>query len=87
MAQSRQRNVPGKFDTIIDALSRESLTSARGQQDELHAELKELLELLLREDRERRIESERKRIAKYLAELKRLIRQQRGVKARTEGGP
>ena len=39
-----------------------------------------------KEGRDRQIESERKRIGKYLAELKKLIRLQRGIKARTDGG-
>jgi hypothetical protein len=44
-----------------------------------------LLELLLQEDRDRQIESERQRIGRYLQDVKRLIRMQRGVRARTEG--
>jgi len=48
--------------------------------------LEKLLELLLQEDRDRQLESERKRIGRYLQDLNRLIRLERGVKARTDGG-
>jgi len=52
----------------------------------LQVDLQKLLDLLLQEDRDKQIESERKRIRKYLTEIKRLIQLQRGIKARTEGG-
>lgn len=86
IAQSRDRDIAGRFQGIVDALREESLASAHEGQLELQAELQKLLELLLREDRERQIESQRKRIRKYLGDIKRLIRLQRGVKARTTGG-
>jgi len=86
IAKSRDRGVEDQFEQVLNALQRESLGPASQLQGELHIELKQLLELLLREDRERQIESKRKRIRKYLAELNRLIRIQRGVRARTEGG-
>jgi len=86
ITKSRQQGVEGQFEQVLEALQQESLGSASQLQGELQLELKQLLELLLREDRERQIESERKRIRKYLAELNQLIRMQRGVRARTEGG-
>jgi hypothetical protein len=52
----------------------------------LETELQKLLDLLLQEDRDRQIESQRKRIGRYLQDLNKLIRMQRGVKARTDGG-
>ena len=48
--------------------------------------MQKLLDLLLQEDRDRQIESQRRRIGKYLEEIKKIIRLQRGIKARTEGG-
>jgi hypothetical protein len=48
--------------------------------------LQKLLELLLQEDRDRQIESERKRVARFLQDVNKLIRLQRGVAGRTGGG-
>lgn len=86
VAKSRERDIPGRFDAIVTSLSEDSLGEASKDQLSLQADLQKLLDLLLQEDRDRQIESERKRIRKYLAEVKRLIQLQRGIKARTEGG-
>ncbi len=86
VAKSREQDVPGQFDKVVAALRKDRLATAVEGQGELQTELQRLLDLLLQEDRDRQIEAERKRIAKYLANLKRLIRLQRGIKARTEGG-
>ncbi len=86
VAKSRERDISGRFSIIVDSLQQESLGKAATAQGQLQADLQKLLELLLQEDRDKQIESERKRIRKYLAELKRLIQLQRGIKARTDGG-
>lgn len=86
IARGRERNVPGRFDEIIAALADESYSTAIESQGQLQTELEQLLELLLQEDRDRQLESERKRVLRYLQDLNRLIRLQRGVKARTDGG-
>ncbi|MGI9427686.1 MAG: hypothetical protein ACR2NM_03430 [Bythopirellula sp.] len=86
VAKSRERDIAGRFDGIVAALQSESLGKASKSQGQLQVELQQLLELLLQEDRDRQIDSERKRIRKYLAEVKRLIQLQRGIKARTDGG-
>ncbi len=85
VAKSRERDIAGRFDGIISALHGDSLGKASTAQIELQVDLQKLLDLLLQEDRDKQIESERKRIRKYLAEVKRLIQLQRGIKARTEG--
>lgn len=86
VAKSREQDIAGRFAGIVAALESESLGEATSAQGKLHADLQKLLELLLQEDRDKQIESERKRIRKYLAELKHLIQLQRGIKARTDGG-
>jgi hypothetical protein len=86
IAESRQSDVAGRFDKVVAALEQESYSSAIEGQTALEAQLQKLLDLLLQEDRDRQIESERKRIGRYLQDLNRLIRLQRGVKARTDGG-
>ena len=86
VAKSRERDIAGHFEIIVRSLRQENLSTASNRQAEIQAELQKLLDLLLQEDRDRQIESQRKRIGKYLAELKKLIRLQRGIKARTDGG-
>ena len=85
VAKSRERDIAGRFEGIISALDADSLGKASTAQGELQVDLQKLLDLLLQEDRDKQIESERKRIRKYLAEVKRLLQLQRGIKARTDG--
>ena len=85
VSKSRGGDIAGRFEKAVLALEGGSLARAVKQQGELQLELEQLLELLLQEDRDSQIESERKRVAKYLAELKKLIRMQSGIRARTEG--
>ncbi len=86
VSKSREQDLAGRFDRIVKALQEDRLANATENQGQLQTELQKLLNLLLQEDRDRQIESERKRISKYLANLKKLIRLQRGIQARTEGG-
>jgi hypothetical protein len=86
VAKSREKGVPGQFDEIVKSLESDNLGDATKNQTTLQSELQAMLDLLLQEDRDRQIESERQRISKYLAELNKIIRQQRGIKARTAGG-
>jgi hypothetical protein len=86
VAQSREKDVPGRFKKIVAALEKDDLGDATTGQASLHADLQAMLELLLQEDRDRQLESERQRVAKYLADLNKIIRQQRGIRARTAGG-
>jgi hypothetical protein len=86
VAKSRDRDVAGQFDRVIDALEQQSYSTAIDGQSALETELQRLLELLLQEDRDRQIESERKRVARFLQDVNKLIRLQRGVSGRTSGG-
>jgi hypothetical protein len=86
VARGRESDVPGQFDEIVEALNVESYSTAIDGQAKLQAELQRLLELLLQEDRDRQLESERKRVLRYLQDVNKLIRLERGVKARTDGG-
>jgi hypothetical protein len=86
ISQSHDLDIEGRFHGIIDSLQNHSLSSAHNQQQEMQIQLRKLLELLLREDQDRQLESQRKRVRKYLSDIKRLMRLQRGVKARTDGG-
>lgn len=86
IAQSREQDVNVRFESIVKLLEEERLSAATSNQTELQNELDALLTLLLKADRDEQIASERERIRKYLKEVGRLIRMQKGIRARTEGG-
>jgi hypothetical protein len=86
IAKSRDQALNERFETIVSLLEDERLSAAANRQTELQAELDELLTLLLKADRDRELESQHRRIKKYLQEVGRLIRLEKGLRARTEGG-
>src|SRR5262245_2578554 len=86
IAQSREQDINVRFESVVKLLEDERLSAATNNQAELGKELDALLELLLKADRDKELESQRDRVREYLKELARLIRMQRGVRARTEGG-
>src|SRR6185369_13506178 len=86
IAQSREQDVNSRFESIVKLLQDERLSAASTNQTELQKELDSLLALLLKADRDKDLASQRERIHAYMKELERLIRMQRGVRARTEGG-
>jgi hypothetical protein len=86
IAQSREQDINVRFESIVKLLEDERLSAATTNQTELQKELDGLLTLLLKADRDRELTSQRERIRKYLKEVSQLIRLQKGIRARTEGG-
>lgn len=86
IAKSREQRLDQRFESIVELLEDERLSAASGRQVELQKELDELLTLLLKADRDRELDSQRKRIKAYLKEVGRIIRLEKGLQARTEGG-
>jgi hypothetical protein len=86
IAQSREQDINVRFESIVSLLENERLSAATKNQTELQKELDLLLTLLLKADLDKELASERDRVRKYLKEVGRLIRMQRAVRARTEGG-
>lgn len=62
------------------------LSRAIEQQEKAVADLQALLELLLSENRSDRLKDDQARYREYIKEVERLLRLQRGVQGRTEGG-
>jgi hypothetical protein len=85
IAKSREQDLPHRFESIVSLLENERLAAAANKQTDLQNELDGLLTLLLKADRDQQVDSERRRVKKYLQEVERLIRLQKDVKARTEG--
>lgn len=83
VTRSKKRLIAGQFDKLVELLQQDRLAVAVNQQKDLTGDLKGLLELLLSEDRAKRLESEQARVRAYLKELNQLIQQQQGVQAQT----
>jgi hypothetical protein len=86
IAQSREQDVNTRFESIVKLLQDERLSAASTNQVELQKELDALLGLLLKADRDKELSTQRERIRKYIKDVDRIIRMQKGVRARTEGG-
>src|SRR3954447_24135851 len=61
VAQSKKRDIDHQFDELLDLLRQQRLATVVKGQGELQQDLNRLLELLLSEDRSKRIESEKER--------------------------
>ncbi len=85
IAQSREQDINVRFESVVKLLEDERLSAAASNQTELQKELDALLALLLKADRDKELSSQRDRLRKYLKEIARIIRLQKGVRARTEG--
>ena len=85
VAQSKDRDLDTQFDKLVDLLKQDRLALVVKNQSEVHQDLTQLLELLLSEDRGKRIESEKTRIRDYLKRINKIIKQQKGLQAGTAG--
>jgi hypothetical protein len=70
----------------FEAKSKAEREELLGLQRETHQEMKTLLELLLSENRPDRLKREQDRIREYIKEVERILRLQKSVQGRTEGG-
>jgi len=86
VAESKQRMIGVQLKSLVDLLAKDQLSPAIEGQESVDADLHELLELLLTENRSKRIESEKARIRQYLKQLNEIINRQKDLQARTSGG-
>ncbi len=83
VAQSKNRAIGDQFDELVELLRQERLAPVVKNQEAVQDELVRLLELLLSEDRTKRIKSEKERVRDYLKRVNKIIREQRGVQGET----
>lgn len=86
IAQSREQDVNTRFESIVKLLQDERLSVASSNQTELQKELDALLGLLLKADRDKELSNRRERIKSYIKKVEGIIRLEKGIRARTEGG-
>jgi hypothetical protein len=71
---------------VVKLLSQQQLKQAIDGQAQAAGDLAALLELLLSENRQDRLKSEQARVRDYVKEVERLIRRQKSLQGRNEGG-
>ena len=86
VAQSKDELIAVRLDRLVDLLDKDQLSRALENQTEVDRDLRGLLELLMSENRAKRIESEKARIREYLKRISGLIKQQKDIQGRTAGG-
>jgi hypothetical protein len=89
VAVSNERDIDGRFEELVKLLRDERLSAAVKGQGQVREDLHKLLELLLSEDRTKRIENEKQRIREYLKRVNKIIKEQKGVQGETarDGDP
>jgi hypothetical protein len=86
VAQSKEQLIGLQLDALVELFDKGQLSRAIGNQKDVDGDLRDLLELLLSENRAKRIESEKARIRDYLKRLNQIIKTQKDVQGRTAGG-
>ncbi|MEN6459248.1 MAG: hypothetical protein ABFC63_09985 [Thermoguttaceae bacterium] len=86
VAQSKEQLISVRFERLVELLGKDQLSHALENQTDLDQDLRSLLELLMSENREKTVESEKAKIREYLKRLNTLIKQQEDIQARTAGG-
>ena len=84
VAQSKDRAIEQQFDALLELLRQQRLAAVVKNQGDVQTDLVKLLELLLSEDRSKRIESEKERIREYLKRVNKIIQEQKGVQGETK---
>jgi hypothetical protein len=83
VSQSKQRDIDHQFEELVKLLHEQQLSMAVRGQGEVQRELARLLDLLLSEDRGKRIESEKERIRAYLKRVNKIIKDQKSIQGET----
>lgn len=83
IAQSKNRLIALQLERVVDLLEQDQLATAITNQGEVVEDLKKLLELLLSEDRAKKLEAEKERLKAYLKEVNQLIKNQRSLQLQT----
>ena len=85
VVQANERGIDGQFDALVDLLKQEQLSKAVKGQGEVKQDLDSLLELLLTEDNDRRVQSQKDLIRGYIKIVNQLIKTQKVIQAETGG--
>ena len=89
VSQMNQGNALQRFNQVVALLGQDSILISDvdeilSNQGAVETELQALLTLLLTENRQSQSQSEKQKIARYIKEIGRMIRMQKGIQAETE---
>ncbi|HWB12588.1 MAG TPA: hypothetical protein VG826_25405 [Pirellulales bacterium] len=85
VGQSKDRLIGVQFDRLVNLLKRDQLATAVTNQKEVEKDLRQLLDLLLSEQRADRLKSERERIKEQIRRINELINKQQQLEGQTQG--
>ena len=85
VAQSKQQGIESQLAQLVEMLGQDRLAPAVKSQAAVEQDLTKLLELLLSEDRSKRLQSEKERIGKYIQRVNQLIKQQKQLQGEAAG--
>ncbi|MBX3412086.1 MAG: hypothetical protein KF708_05155 [Pirellulales bacterium] len=85
VSQSKDRLIGLQYERLIEILEQDRLANAITNQGTIATDLNALLELLLSEDRAKKIDEEKKQLEAYIKEVNELIKTQKSLQAQTEG--
>ena len=86
LMRSKDNQIAPRMLKLTRLLRDERLKQAGDDQSIIRDQLAQILELLLSENRADRLKEDQDRVENYIQEVERLLRRQRGVQGRTEGG-
>jgi hypothetical protein len=86
VGQSKEQLIAVRLDRLVELLGKDQLSRALENQTDIDRDLRALLELLMSENRAKRIQSEKARIREYLRQINELIKQEKDIEGRTAGG-
>ena len=84
--QSQEKMTTSQMKLIVKLMTKAKLKDAENEQDQVLANLNQLLELLQSEDRGKRVRDAITRNQEYLKEVERILRIQKGIRGQAEGG-
>lgn len=85
VSQSKDRLIGLQYERLLEVLGQDRLATAITNQGTISSDLAALLELLLSEDRAKKIDEEKQRVEAYIKEVNELIKTQKSLQAQTEG--
>jgi len=86
VARSKEDMIGLQLGELVELLKSNRLAKAVKNQDALHNDLARLLELLLSEDRHKKLDERKARVKEWIKQVNKLIKQQRAVQGSTESG-
>jgi hypothetical protein len=86
MSELTAASDPKQFDRLVNLLKRDQLATAVTNQKDVEKDLRQLLDLLLSEQRADRLKSERERIKEQIRRINELINKQQQIEGQTQGG-